>query len=198
MAELKSFQVYKACEYFEVILYGEMQIKWNSDSEPSKGFQYLYLSEDDYHSYRDRCGPGESLPFKAERVVTDDGDVHWRLSDIIGREDGLGVECLSGSAATASAFSRAYREGFTITLVSGRTVGIGAYLARLGRRYAPLKYIIISIAQVKFYTTDAFVNTSTCLLHGTKLLIFILYKNYILDQNIQKNNNENRSNAPHA
>jgi len=30
--------------------------------------------------------------------------------------------------------SRAWREGFTITLVSGRTVGIGAYLARLGRR----------------------------------------------------------------
>lgn len=29
---------------------------------------------------------------------------------------------------------RAWREGFTITLVSGRTVGIGAYLARLGRR----------------------------------------------------------------
>ena len=25
-------------------------------------------------------------------------------------------------------------QGFTITLVSGRTVGIGAYLARLGRR----------------------------------------------------------------
>lgn len=29
---------------------------------------------------------------------------------------------------------RAFREGFTVTLVSGRTVGIGAYLARLGRR----------------------------------------------------------------
>lgn len=26
------------------------------------------------------------------------------------------------------------REGYTATLVSGRTVGIGAYLARLGRR----------------------------------------------------------------
>lgn len=29
---------------------------------------------------------------------------------------------------------RAWREGYTSTLVSGRTVGIGAYLARLGRR----------------------------------------------------------------
>jgi hypothetical protein len=34
----------------------------------------------------------------------------------------------------AAVLIRAWREGFTITLVSGRTVGIGAYLARLGRR----------------------------------------------------------------
>ena len=35
---------------------------------------------------------------------------------------------------TCSVYARAFREGFTVTLVSGRTVGIGAYLARLGRR----------------------------------------------------------------
>lgn len=46
------------------------------------------------------------------------------------------MECLSGSAAIASAYARAFDDGLTITLVSGRTVGIGAYLARLGRRHA--------------------------------------------------------------
>ena len=51
----------------------------------------------------------------------------------MGIEDGLGVECLSGSGAIASCYSRAFREGLTITYVSSRTVGIGAYLARLGR-----------------------------------------------------------------
>ena len=56
------------------------------------------------------------------------------LSDVVGLEDGLGVECLSGSGAIASAYARAFKEGYTITLVGGRTVGIGAYLARLGRR----------------------------------------------------------------
>lgn len=56
------------------------------------------------------------------------------LSDVVGLEDGLGVENLSGSGAIASVFNRAFADGFTITLVSGRTVGIGAYLARLGRR----------------------------------------------------------------
>ena len=52
----------------------------------------------------------------------------------LGKEDGLGVECLSGSASLANIFDRAFDEGFTITYATGRTVGIGAYLARLGRR----------------------------------------------------------------
>lgn len=60
------------------------------------------------------------------------------VADVVGLEDGLGVECLSGSGAIAGIYTKAFREGFTITLVSGRTVGIGAYLARLGRRYAKL------------------------------------------------------------
>ena len=38
------------------------------------------------------------------------------------------------SCNACSVYARAFREGFTVTLVSGRTVGIGAYLARLGRR----------------------------------------------------------------
>ena len=64
------------------------------------------------------------------------GERRWRVTDVVGAEDGLGVECLSGSGAIASAYARAFRDGFTLTLVSGRTVGIGAYLARLGRRCA--------------------------------------------------------------
>lgn len=62
------------------------------------------------------------------------GERRWQITDVVGAEDGLGVECLSGSGAIASAYARAFRNGFTLTLVSGRTVGIGAYLARLGRR----------------------------------------------------------------
>lgn len=36
----------------------------------------------------------------------------------------MGVECLSGSGAIASAFSKAFKEGLTITLVSGRCANI--------------------------------------------------------------------------
>jgi acetyl-CoA carboxylase / biotin carboxylase 1 len=48
--------------------------------------------------------------------------------------DGLGVENLKGSGLIAGETSRAYDKIFTITLVTGRSVGIGAYLVRLGQR----------------------------------------------------------------
>lgn len=39
-----------------------------------------------------------------------------------------------GSGLIAGETARAYNEIFTLTLVVGRTVGIGAYLVRLGQR----------------------------------------------------------------
>ncbi|OBZ66941.1 hypothetical protein A0H81_13187 [Grifola frondosa] len=44
------------------------------------------------------------------------------------------VECLKGSGLIAGETSRAYDDIFTITLVTARSVGIGAYLVRLGER----------------------------------------------------------------
>jgi acetyl-CoA carboxylase / biotin carboxylase 1 len=76
---------------------------------------------------------GVASPFEMVTIVCT-GERRWKVTDVVGAEDGLGVECLSGSGAIASVFSKAFKEGFTLTVVSGRTVGIGAYLARLGRR----------------------------------------------------------------
>lgn len=81
------------------------------------------------------------------RSVLGSGEKRWKITDVVGSEDGLGVECLSGSGAIASIYAKAFKEGFTITLVSGRTVGIGAYLARLGRRYVTL--VALAIISVK-------------------------------------------------
>ena len=47
---------------------------------------------------------------QAERVEGPGGEARWRLSDVIGAEEGLGVECLSGSGAIASAYNRAFAE----------------------------------------------------------------------------------------
>jgi len=51
-----------------------------------------------------------------------------------GQEDGIGVECLSGSGMVAGETSCAYNDIVTMSLVSCRAVGIGAYLVRLGQR----------------------------------------------------------------
>jgi acetyl-CoA carboxylase/biotin carboxylase 1 len=47
---------------------------------------------------------------------------------------GIGVENLRGSGLIAGETSRAYNEVFTLSYVTGRSVGIGAYLNRLGQR----------------------------------------------------------------
>ena len=111
------------------------QVEWLHPGDPTKGAAYLYLSPEDHAAIAARAAEAGAGPaVQAVRLVTESGEERYRLTDVIGVEDGLGVECLSGSGAIAGVYSRAFREGFTVTLVSGRTVGIGAYLARLGRR----------------------------------------------------------------
>lgn len=79
------------------------------------------------------------------------------ITDIIGKDDGLGVENLRGSGTIAGESSRAYEEIITISMVRSalernsqpstifwftftalqvtcRAIGIGAYLVRLGQR----------------------------------------------------------------
>eukprot|EP00850_Spirogloea_muscicola_P009035 SM000050S16960 [mRNA] locus=s50:1564:20514:- [translate_table: standard] len=133
------------------------KVEWVDPENPNSGFQYLYLDEKDYCrwsvSYVSHLLtypsvfhlfilPSVSLLFEwigksvlAEKLTLASGQLRWKIVDIIGEEEGLGVENLSGSGAVASAFAKAYSElPCTLTFVSGRTVGIGAYLARLGVR----------------------------------------------------------------
>lgn len=65
------------------------------------------------------------------RLQMDDGSVRWRLDGLTG---GMGVECLQGSGSIARVTSEAYQHTMTLTLVTGRSVGIGAYCTRLSRR----------------------------------------------------------------
>lgn len=102
------------------------KIGWSDESSPERGFQYIYLTPEDYARIESSVIAHElSMP---------SGETRWVVDTIVGKEDGLGVENLTGSGAIAGAYSRAYKETFTLTYVTGRTVGIGAYLARLGMR----------------------------------------------------------------
>lgn len=102
------------------------KVGWSDESNPERGFQYVYLTPEDYACIRSSV--------IAHEIKLTSGETRWVIDSIIGKEDGLGVENLSGSGAIAGAYSKAYRETFTLTYVTGRTVGIGAYLARLGMR----------------------------------------------------------------
>ncbi|EOA39468.1 hypothetical protein CARUB_v10008063mg [Capsella rubella] len=102
------------------------KVGWSDEVSPENGFQYIYLSSEDYARI------GSSVI--AHKVKLPSGETRWVIDTVVGKEDGIGVENLTGSGAIAGAYSRAYNETFTLTFVSGRSVGIGAYLARLGMR----------------------------------------------------------------
>jgi acetyl-CoA carboxylase/biotin carboxylase 1 len=106
------------------------KVAWNVEGAPDKGFRYLYLTPEDKKAI-DADGRGNTVV--TERIV-ENGEERYSIVSIVGAEDGLGVECLKGSGLIAGATSRAYKDIFTITLVTCRSVGIGAYLVRLGQR----------------------------------------------------------------
>lgn len=147
------------------------QIAWNEEGKPEKGFKYLYLTPEDKATI-DEAGNGKTLV--TERVVENGVERHI-ITSIVGAEDGLGVECLKGSGLIAGATSRAYKDIFTITLVTCRSVGIGAYLVRLGQRAIQIEGqpIILTGAPAINKLLGREVYSSNLQLGGTQ----IMYKN---------------------
>ncbi|XP_016913942.1 acetyl-CoA carboxylase isoform X3 [Apis cerana] len=106
---------------------GLFRIAWEDDDEPEKGFKYIYLTPDDYA----RLAPFNSVKTS---LIEDKGESRYKITDIIGKEDGLGVENLKYAGMIAGETSKAYDEIVTISIVSCRAIGIGSYLLRLGQR----------------------------------------------------------------
>ncbi|PVU98937.1 hypothetical protein BB559_001149 [Furculomyces boomerangus] len=100
---------------------------------PERGFEYLYLTEEGKQAL-DKLSEGKSQSVVTEQIVGPDGEIRHKLTAVIGMSGSLGVENLMGSGLIAGETSRAYGDIFTITLVTCRSVGIGAYLVRLGQR----------------------------------------------------------------
>jgi acetyl-CoA carboxylase/biotin carboxylase 1 len=104
------------------------KVAFKIESKPDSGFDFLYVTKADY----DHLTKNGNL-IHAEPVALN-GDQVYKITDIIGSEPDLGVENLKGSGLIAGETSKAYDDIFTMTIVLGRTVGIGAYLVRLGQR----------------------------------------------------------------
>jgi acetyl-CoA carboxylase/biotin carboxylase 1 len=111
----------------------QFKVCWTDAKDPSKGFKYIYLEKDVYQAFTEKYAADSSkMPVLCTPVP--DEPSQMMITDIIGEEPDLGVENLMGSGLIAGETARAYDEIFTLTLVIGRTVGIGAYLVRLGQR----------------------------------------------------------------
>lgn len=67
-------------------------------------------------------------------LIEDEGESRYKLTDIIGKDDALGVENLKYAGMIAGETSRSYDEVVTISMVTCRAIGIGSYLVRLGQR----------------------------------------------------------------
>ncbi|KAI0594568.1 acetyl-CoA carboxylase [Biscogniauxia sp. FL1348] len=146
------------------------KVAWNDESKPDSGFKYLYLDEEAKKRFED----GASRDVITE-PVTEDGEKRHKLVAIVGAEDGLGVECLRGSGLIAGATSRAYNDIFTVTLITCRSIGIGAYLVRLGQRAVQIEGqpIILTGAGALNNLLGREVYTSNLQLGGTQ----IMYRN---------------------
>uniref|UniRef100_A0A673CQ63 acetyl-CoA carboxylase n=1 Tax=Sphaeramia orbicularis TaxID=375764 RepID=A0A673CQ63_9TELE len=103
------------------------QIAWIDPADPYKGFKYLYLTPQDYT----RISSNNAVHC---HHVEEGGESRYIITDIIGKDEGLGVENLRGSGTIAGESSQAYEEIITISMVTCRAIGIGAYLVRLGQR----------------------------------------------------------------
>ncbi|KAK6590701.1 acetyl-carboxylase 2 [Cryptosporidium xiaoi] len=105
-----------------------LKIEFIDPNNPVKGYKYLYVTENDYIKYNLHNSINSEV---AEHPK--DGKI-YKITDVIGSQTGLGIENLCGSGGIAGETSKAAKSIMTITYVTTRTVGIGAYLARLGHR----------------------------------------------------------------
>ncbi|KAM6965705.1 acetyl-CoA carboxylase 2 [Aplochiton taeniatus] len=140
-------------------------VAWIDPSDPYKGFKYLYLTPQDYT----RLITTNSVHC---HHVEEGGESRYIITDIIGQDDGLGVENLRGSGTIAGESSLAYDEIVTISMVSCRAIGIGAYLVRLGQRVIQVEnsHIILTGAGALNKVLGREVYTSNNQLGGVQIM----------------------------
>jgi len=106
------------------------RVAWEIKDDPEKGFKYLYLSPDEY---QDLTARGQEHTIETQ-LIQDEGESRYKITSIIGLAEDIGVENLRGAGMIAGETSQSYNEVVTMSLVSGRAIGIGAYLVRLSQR----------------------------------------------------------------
>ncbi|KAK2501552.1 hypothetical protein MC885_004992 [Smutsia gigantea] len=117
------------------------QVAWVDPADPHKGFKYLYLTPQDYTKI-------SSLNSVHCKHIEEEGESRYVITDIIGKDDGLGVTC--------------------------RALGIGAYLVRLGQRVIQVEnsHIILTGASALNKVLGREVYTSNNQLGGVQIMYY--------------------------
>ncbi|GMT36213.1 hypothetical protein PFISCL1PPCAC_27510 [Pristionchus fissidentatus] len=137
------------------------RVKFRDQSKPEDGFEHLFLESKDAEPILDQID-AEKLPNQT-----------YKLNAVIGRKtEMIGVENLQGSGLIAGETSAAYDEVPTYCFVTGRSVGIGAYTARLAHRIVQAKssHIILTGTGALNAVLGKEVYTSNNQLGGTQIM----------------------------
>ncbi|XP_075727087.1 acetyl-CoA carboxylase isoform X4 [Rhipicephalus microplus] len=140
-------------------------IAWVDPDVPDKGYRYLYLTPENFKKV-------SALNSVNAELIDDEGEKRYKITNIIGKVDGLGVENLKYAGLIAGETSQAYEEIVTISLVTCRAIGIGAYLVRLGQRVIQLEnsHIILTGAGALNKLLGREVYTSNNQLGGVQIM----------------------------
>ncbi|GIX97907.1 acetyl-CoA carboxylase [Caerostris extrusa] len=132
---------------------------------PLQGYKYLYLSPENFKKV-------SAMNSIHAVLIEDEGESRYKITDIIGRDDGLGVKNLKCAGMIAGESSQAYKDIITISMVTCRAIGIGAYLVRLGQRVIQIEnsHIILTGAGALNKLLGREVYTSNNQLGGVQIM----------------------------
>ena len=104
-----------------------VKVAWIDESDHSKGSEYLYMEESD----RTKIDTNVVI---TELITRANGQIVHKITAVIDQKRRFGCWKLARIRADCRCNCSSLRRNFTLTYVTGRAVGIGAYLVRLGQR----------------------------------------------------------------
>lgn len=140
-------------------------IAWLDPKNPDKGYKYLYLTPENYKKV-------SAMNSIHATLIEDEGESRYKITDVIGKDEGLGLGNLRCAGTIAGETCQAYRDVITISMVTCRAIGIGAYLVRLGQRVIQIEnsHIILTGAAALNKLLGREVYTSNNQLGGVQIM----------------------------
>ncbi|XP_035212091.1 acetyl-CoA carboxylase-like isoform X1 [Stegodyphus dumicola] len=140
-------------------------VAWIDPENPDKGYKYVYLTPENFKKV-------SAMNSIHAVLIEDEGESRYKITDVIGKDEGLGVKNLRCAGMIAGESSQAYKDIITISMVTCRAIGIGAYLVRLGQRVIQIEnsHIILTGAGALNKLLGREVYTSNNQLGGVQIM----------------------------